>query len=51
MLFRSAVAAGVEAELDLWMGMPHGFVTGIGAFAAAQQSLEAIGAFLTARMS
>ena len=23
-----AVAAGVDAELDVWMGMPHGFVTG-----------------------
>jgi acetyl esterase/lipase len=46
-----AVAAGVDAELDVWMGMPHGFVTGIGAFVAAQQSLDAIGTFLTARMS
>jgi acetyl esterase/lipase len=41
-----AVQAGVDAELDVWMGMPHGFVTGIGQFEAAQQSLDAIGAFL-----
>jgi acetyl esterase/lipase len=41
-----AVAAGVDAELDVWMGMPHGFVTDIGQFEAAQQSLNAIGAFL-----
>jgi acetyl esterase/lipase len=41
-----AIAAGVDAELDVWMGMPHGFVTGIGQFDAAQQSLDAIGAFL-----
>jgi acetyl esterase/lipase len=41
-----AVAAGVDAELDVWMGMPHGFVTGIGQFDAARQSLDAIGAFL-----
>ena len=41
-----AVAAGVDAELDVWMGMPHGFVTGIGQFDAARRSLEAIGAFL-----
>jgi monoterpene epsilon-lactone hydrolase len=41
-----AVQAGVDAELDVWMGMPHGFVTGIGQFDAARQSLEAIGAFL-----
>jgi acetyl esterase/lipase len=41
-----AAQAGVDAELDVWMGMPHGFVTGIGQFDAARQSLEAIGAFL-----
>src|ERR1700674_3416262 len=41
-----AIAAGVDAELDVWMGMPHGFVTGIGQFDAARQSLDAIGAFL-----
>jgi acetyl esterase/lipase len=41
-----AVAAGVDAQLDVWMGMPHGFVTGVGQFAAARQSLDAIGAFL-----
>jgi monoterpene epsilon-lactone hydrolase len=41
-----AAQAGVDAELDVWMGMPHGFVTGIGQFEAAQQSLDAIGAFL-----
>jgi len=41
-----AVAAGVDAKLDVWMGMPHGFITGIGQFDAARQSLDAIGAFL-----
>jgi acetyl esterase/lipase len=41
-----AAQAGVDAELDVWMGMPHGFVTGIGQFDAARQSLDAIGAFL-----
>jgi monoterpene epsilon-lactone hydrolase len=46
-----AVAAGVDAELDVWMGMPHGFVTGIGQFDAARQSLNAIGAFLGERLS
>jgi len=44
-----AVQAGVDAELDVWMGMPHGFVTGIGQFDAARQSLKAIGSFLTER--
>jgi monoterpene epsilon-lactone hydrolase len=45
-----AVAAGVDAKLDVWMGMPHGFVTGIGEFDAARQSLSAIGAFLSERL-
>jgi monoterpene epsilon-lactone hydrolase len=45
-----AALAGVDAELDVWMGMPHGFVTGIGQFEAARQSLDAIGAFLTERL-
>jgi len=45
-----AFAAGVDVELDVWMGMPHGFVTGIGEFAAARQALNAIGAFLTERL-
>ena len=41
-----AVAEGVDAKLDVWMGMPHGFVTGIGQFDAARQSINAIGNFL-----
>jgi len=42
----NAVAAGVDAKLDVWMGMPHGFVTNIGGFNAASQALSASGAFL-----
>jgi len=45
-----AVAAGVDARLDVWMGMPHGFVTGIGEFDAARQALSAIGAFTAERL-
>jgi acetyl esterase/lipase len=45
-----AVGAGVDAELDVWMGMPHGFVTGIREFAAARQALSAIGAFTAERL-
>jgi acetyl esterase/lipase len=41
-----AVAAGVDAVLDLWMGMPHGFVINLG-FNAAAQALNATGAFLS----
>src|SRR5712671_693784 len=45
-----AVAAGVDAELDVWMGMPHGFVTAVREFDAARRSLKAIGAFLNQRL-
>ena len=44
-----AVAAGVDARLDVWMGMPHGFITNIG-FNAATQALIATGAFLSERL-
>ena len=45
-----AVSAGVDAKVDLWMGMPHGFVTNFGAFNAAAQALTASGAFLSERL-
>ena len=46
----NAVAAGVDAKLDVWMGMPHGFVTNVGGFNAATQALNTSGAFLTERL-
>ena len=45
-----AAAAGVDATLDVWMGMPHGFVIDVRRFNAARQALSAIGAFLTERL-
>ena len=45
-----AVAAGVDARLDVWMGMHHGFVVSIGTVKAAEQALDAIGMFLTERL-
>ena len=45
-----AVAAGVDARADVWMGMPHGFPGSIGRLKAAEQSLDAIGVFLTERL-
>jgi len=45
-----AALAGVDATLDVWMGMPHGFVTGVREFDAARRSLKAIGGFLTERL-
>jgi monoterpene epsilon-lactone hydrolase len=44
------VAAGVDAKLDICMGMPHSFVTNIGGFSAASQALKESGAFLTERL-
>jgi epsilon-lactone hydrolase len=45
-----AVTAGVDAKLDLWMGMPHGFVTNVGGFSAATQALKGSGEFLAERL-
>jgi len=45
-----AVAAGVDAALDVWMGMPHGFVADVGLFNAAREALGAVGAFIAERL-
>jgi epsilon-lactone hydrolase len=45
-----AVDAGVDAKVDVWQGMPHGFASGVGKLAAANQALAAIGAFLARRL-
>jgi len=45
-----AAAASVDARLDVWMGMPHGFPASIGKLKAAAQALDAVGAFLTERL-
>jgi monoterpene epsilon-lactone hydrolase len=45
-----AVADGVDARLDVWMGMPHGFPASIGTIKASAQALDAIGTFLTERL-
>ena len=42
-----AVVAGVNARVDVWEGMAHGFLSGFGTLAASTQALEAIAAFLT----
>ncbi len=46
-----AVAAGVDATLDIWMGMPHGFINGVGNLNAATQALKAIGTFLKRQLT
>jgi monoterpene epsilon-lactone hydrolase len=44
------VAAGDDARVDVWMGMPHRFPGSIGRLKAAAEALEAIGAFLAERL-
>jgi epsilon-lactone hydrolase len=46
-----AVAASVDASLDVWMGMAHGFVNGVGTLTAATEVLSAIGKFLNERLA
>jgi len=46
-----AVSAGVDATLDVWMGMAHGFTNAVGSMHAANQALDAIGAFLMDRLA
>ena len=45
-----AVTAGVDARLDVWLGMPHGFPGSVGKLKAATQALDAVGAFLLERL-
>ena len=45
-----AIAAGADAQVDVWMGMPHGFPASVGKLKAAAQALDAIGAFLAERL-
>jgi monoterpene epsilon-lactone hydrolase len=46
-----AAAANVDATVDVWEGMPHGFLGGIGRFAAASQVLAELGTFLSTRLA
>ncbi|HTV58162.1 MAG TPA: alpha/beta hydrolase [Verrucomicrobiae bacterium] len=48
--FERAVAAGVNARLDIWEGMSHGFVGSVGKLAAAEKALDAVGEFLAQRL-
>lgn len=45
-----AASAGVDAKLDVWMGMPHGFFGRIGTLEAAEQALQATTAFLSEKL-
>ena len=45
-----AFANDVDAKLDIWMGMPHGFIGRIGMLKAADRSMDAVGVFLAKRL-
>jgi acetyl esterase/lipase len=46
-----ALAAGVDAKLDVWEGMVHGFPGSVGQLSASTQALEQIGSFLSERFT
>jgi epsilon-lactone hydrolase len=46
-----AVAAGVDARVDIWEGLPHVFPSAVGQLEAADRAMSAIGSFLAERLS
>lgn len=48
---RKAAAAGADVTVDVWEGMPHGFVSGVGRLAAANAALGSLCPFLTAQIA
>jgi epsilon-lactone hydrolase len=46
-----AIAAGVDARLDVWKGMIHGFLGSVGRLEASNQALRVIGEFLSHRFA
>jgi epsilon-lactone hydrolase len=46
-----ATAAGVDARLEVWEGMLHGFLQGVGRLAAADEALRLVGEFLDDRFA
>ena len=46
-----ALAAGVDAQLDVWEGMVHGFPGSVGHLSASTQALQQIGSFLSERFT
>ena len=41
------LAAGADAQLDIWEGMVHGFLGSVGQLSASTQALQQIGSFLS----
>ncbi len=50
-LVQRAAAAGVDARLEVWEGIPHGFLGGVGQLEPAGSALSAIGEFLFSRLA
>jgi acetyl esterase/lipase len=50
-LVERAVAAGVDARLDVWQGMVHGFLGGVGRLSASNEALKLISEFLIDRFT
>jgi epsilon-lactone hydrolase len=48
---KDAIAAGVDARLDVWEGMIHGFLGSVGRLEASDQALHMIGEFLSKRFT
>jgi acetyl esterase/lipase len=46
-----AIAAGADARLDVWGGMVHGFLGGVGRLTASSEALQLIGEFLSTRFA
>jgi len=46
-----AEAAGVDARLDVWEGMVHGFLGSVGRLTASNEALQLIGEFLIGRFA
>jgi acetyl esterase/lipase len=46
-----AIAAGVDARLDVWQGIVHGFLGGVGRLTASADALRLIGEFLVERFA
>ena len=46
-----ALAAGVDAHLDVWEGMAHGFQGSVGVLNASTRAIQQIGSFLSQRFA
>ena len=46
-----AAATGADVSVEIWEGMPHGFVSGVGRFAAANQALDNFCQFLADKVA